>query len=97
MLLTERSTHDEIKKGVGMRWAGFMVVGASLLSTVIATASLATSNTYHGTSIPYYGLTPLALLPVGIGLVAGAVKHTERAIDSYNSEVEESGACAPVW
>jgi hypothetical protein len=97
MLLTERSTHDEIKKGVGMRWAGYMTIGASLLATVLATASLATNNTYHGTTIPYYGLTPLGLLPVGVGLVAGAVKHTERAIESYNSEVEETGACAPVW
>jgi hypothetical protein len=97
MLLAERSTHAEIKKGMAMRWAGYMLVGASLLSTVLATATLATSNTYHGTSIPYYGLTPLAVLPVGIGLVGGAVKHTDRAIENYNTEVEDTGACAPVW
>jgi len=97
MLLAERASHDEIKKGVAMRWSGYALVGVGLVSSVIATGAMLTSNNLRGTSTPYYGLTPLAVVPVGLGLVGGAVKHTERAIENYNSEVEDTGACAPVW
>jgi hypothetical protein len=87
--------HDDIRLGRALRGAGYGLIGGGILGAAFTTALLAESSI--GGDKSYYGLSLLALVPVGAVLVARANAHTDRAIDNFNDASVESGLCVPVW
>ncbi len=77
-----------------LRGAGYGLLGGGILGAGAISATLAAKL---GADKSYYGLSLLALVPVGVVLVYRAIIHGDRAVDSFNSASDDSGLCVPVW